>query len=136
MKWWAKCLELVREMSFPVVAALTVVDNFPFIFHEGFQENINFYMVSIGVMIKVPCEWIKDHLVISQVLFFISENWSIKWSLKYLIDHLFRDSYRKFDEARIEKIDFFWKNWQNILDPPLKIKTPLICATSNFFLKK
>ena len=62
---------------------------FPFIFHKGFQANIKFYIVSSGVMVKVPCEWIKDHLVISQVLFFISENWSIKWSLKYLIDHLF-----------------------------------------------
>ena len=73
-KQWAQCLELVREMSFPVVAAPTVMDNFPFIFHEGFQADINFNMVSSGVMIKVPCEWIKDHLVISQVLFFISEN--------------------------------------------------------------
>ena len=55
-KWGAKCLELVREMSFPVVAAPTVMDNFPFIFHKGFQADINFNMVSSGVMIKVPCE--------------------------------------------------------------------------------
>ena len=48
----------------------------------------------------------------------------------------YRDSYRKFDEARIEKIDFFLKKLTKHTRPPLKNKNSSDLCHFKFFFEK